>query len=142
MQVPQECGLHEGPGSRSVQAGARTLLGVTQRKGEEESGALPRLALGPDLPSMRLDDSLGDGEAKTGAHPGGVSRLPEALEDVWELFRRDSRSSVGHREPELARYGFRAHGDRSSFRSELDRIPDQIGEHPEDPVPVADKIHL
>src|ERR1700682_5864893 len=65
--------------------GTRAILGSAQRQREEERAALSWHALCPDLPSVRVHDSLRNGEPQTGACPGGRPRLPEALEDMREL---------------------------------------------------------
>src|SRR5438445_5052488 len=126
----------------SFSACSQAILGISRRQREEERAALPRLALRPDLPFVRLHDPLGDGEPQTCALPGGLPPLPEALEDVRELLRGDPGPGVGHQEPGFAIAKLGPDGDRAAFRGELDRIPDQVGEDPEDQRPIAPEFEL
>src|SRR5438128_5920289 len=120
----------------------RELGAVAQRQCEEERAALSSSALRPDLPPMRLHDPLGDGEPQTGAQPGGLPRLPEALEDMRDLIRSDPGPGVGDREPDLAIGKLGPDGDRAAFGGELDRIPDQGREDPKDSRPIAPDVDL
>src|SRR5438874_6920322 len=118
------------------------ILGIAQRQCEEERAALSSFALRPDLPPMRLHDALGDGEPQTSAQPGGLSRLPEALEDMRDLSRSDPGPGVGDREPDLAIGKLGPDGDSAAFRGELDRIPNEVRENPEDPRSIAPEVDL
>ena len=73
---------------------------------------------------MRLHDPLGDGEAEIRAHPGGLPRLPEPLEDVGKVARGNPEARVAYREPDFVIDERRSDRDRtSSFGGELDRFP-------------------
>src|SRR5438552_17703947 len=91
---------------------------------------------------MRLHDPLGDGEPQTGAQPGGLPRLPEALEDMRDLIRSDPGPGVGDREPDLAIGKLGPDGDRAALGGELDRIPGQVRETSNDSRPIARDVDL
>src|SRR5438128_9395976 len=97
----------------------RELGAVAQRQCEEERAALSSFTLRPDLPPMRLHDPPGDGEPQTGAQPGGLPRLPEALKDMRDLIRSDPGPGVADRERHLAIDELAPDGDRAACRAAL-----------------------
>ena len=105
-------------------------------------GPFARFAFGPDPPSVRFDDFLGQGEAQPAADQCGPClhmSLIESFKDVWEIFRRNARSRIRYRHANDSYRGVRHHSKihRSSFRAELEGVGKQIIQDLFDPEPVC-----
>src|SRR5258708_2289345 len=70
----------------------------SKRQREDEARAPTHARLDPDAAAVRLDDSLGDGEAQARAGArvacAVAPRLPVAIEDVRDIGRVDARAVV------------------------------------------------
>src|SRR5919109_5539282 len=106
---------------------------------------MPVLALDPDPAAVELDETLGKGEAETGAlallHADiGLVKL---LEDPLSFLGDDARTRVGHRHPHFAVDTRRGDDDAASLRRELDRVREQVEDDLADAALVAvDQIHV
>src|SRR5689334_15736144 len=81
---------------------------------------------------MRFDHALGDEQAQAGAFLAVASATlggPVRLEDVFELVRRDAGARVRDLEANRVAFAPRAQADVVSTRTELERVADQIREH-------------
>src|SRR5215469_11204069 len=78
-------------------------LALEERHGEVEHRAFPRLARHPDLPSVRFNDSLGDGQAETGTEHliARTSAPVKLVEDPRLLLLADAAASIRHAEHNL-----------------------------------------
>src|SRR5258705_6805091 len=96
-------------------------VGRGSREGEREREASPsaRLALDANPAAMGLDDPLRDREPEADAGTRGLPRLPEAVEDVWEVLGRDARAGVADRELDRGVTSGHADLDPSVLGSEL-----------------------
>src|SRR5258707_8973203 len=74
---------------------------VRDRKREVELRSDFRLALDPDLPAVRLDDTFGDREAEARTESGRSLCLPVGMEDLTEVLARNAGARVGHSEEHL-----------------------------------------
>ena len=120
-------------GPRRLGGGARV---AAEARREVERGALPRLALQPDLAFQGFDQPGRDRQpqprAAVAARRRGVG-LHELFEDHPLLVRRDADAGVGDLEPQGDRLAARllhAHpqGDLAPL-GELDRVRQQVGQH-------------
>src|SRR5258705_11167386 len=84
------CG--EGRGSFSRSRG---------RKSEEERTPYAECAFHPNSPAVRFDESLGDGEAESSAAMIALVPLPELVEQMSHVCRRNPGSTVLHLEENL-----------------------------------------
>src|SRR5262249_47512549 len=69
------------------------------RQGEQDAGAEPLVALGPDAAVVQLDESTRHGEAETGPlvkTPRRRLDLVERLEHFLQMLRANARSGVAH----------------------------------------------
>src|SRR5690606_32701214 len=94
-----------------------------------ERRAEARLADGPDLTAVCLDDSLRDEEPEPGAFAAGRVIRPEAVEEIRQVLRRNAGPRVGYSEPRHAVARFDCEVDFAAARYELQRIAQQIGQH-------------
>jgi len=99
---------------------------------------IPALVISPNLNGDFVVDHVPhDAQADAGAahlRVNGASPAVERLEDVGQIFGRDSRTIVHHHDPHRARGGsvvdpHRSPQDVSALGRELERIAQQIGEH-------------
>src|SRR5437867_4500388 len=115
---------------RAPVGSARTALVDTGRPRESKDDARPvaRAAIDPDRPGMRLDQTLGDGEAPADAARAlsGARQTYERLEDPVALARRDARPVVANLETDVAVLARHADPDLRSrgrkFRGVLDKV--------------------
>src|SRR5678815_5602295 len=106
--------------------GTGHLRGLRHRKREEEDAPASEDALDPDVSAVRLDDPAGDLQSQPRAGTFALLRLPEAVEDLGQPYRRDAAARVGDPEQDVAVACRRADGDASMSRRELDRVADQV----------------
>src|SRR5690606_31217126 len=104
---------------------------------EGERRAATGAVLQPDLTAVRLHDALGDREAETRPTVLPPTAVPESIEDVRHVLFGHTGAGVfdGNHDRTRARAG--AQRDRAPCRGELDRVPDEVGEHLEDAVAIA-----
>src|SRR2546423_1713048 len=105
-----------------------TNSAAVHRQCEVEVAPFAWRGLHPDAPVVRLDDALRDDEAKSDAAPIRAAALPELTEDVWQLLRGNPGTGIGDDNPHLVGDPRPAKSDATPLRSELDRIPDEIGQ--------------
>src|SRR5258707_3711712 len=96
------------------------------RQGEKKLRSATRLGLDPDLPAVRLDDSLRDRQSEAGAEALGAFGLPVGIEDVLEVFLRDSGTRVRDREQHMIVLRIGAECDHPTLWGELHRVADQV----------------
>src|SRR5262249_29195055 len=123
---------------RTEQEGPRKVRSSGQGgQGERERRARADPALHPDPASLGFDESPGDGESEADAlvAPG---RLPESLPDATEVRGGNARARVVDVEANLrpGLLGLHRHG--STLRREPERVAEEVGEHLQDPVAIAD----
>src|SRR5690606_5127044 len=93
-------------------------------------------ASNPDPAAVRLDDAPGDREAQAGAPAIILPPLPEPIEHVRKLIRRDARAMVAHRDQHPVAAPLAAHLDRAADVGELDRVADEVADHTNDFRPI------
>ena len=86
---------------------SRRALGERQR---EDEVTAPRIVLCPEPAAVRLGESAGDRETKSGANLPGAT-APERLEQRLPLLGRQARPVVDDVEAELRRARLGAHED-------------------------------
>src|SRR5215471_621253 len=98
------------------------------RQCEDETAALPGLALDPDAAAVELDQPFREREPE----PGAVAlleadfRLLELLEDPLVVLGRDSRPGIRHGHEHLAVHPRRGDADVPARRRELHRVREQV----------------
>src|SRR5688572_15636393 len=110
-------------------------------RGEMESAAVSDPALDPDRSAQKLDQTRGDGQAKSGA-PGlsrrGAVALDERVKDEGLLLFRNSNPRIGDYEMDdddfFFALGFVDSQHNFPFISEFDGVADQIHDHLPKPV--------
>ena len=109
--------------------GLTPSLRVCNRKGKAEGAPLSRLALNPDLPSVRLHQHLGNIQPQPQplSLPGPLDPI-KPLEEVWQLIRRDTDALVGHRYLQVAIYPLCAHHYISFWRRVFQGVAEQVGD--------------
>src|SRR5215510_16051897 len=98
---------------------------------EKTRGALAHRALHLECAPMPTGDLRGDGETQPRA--AGLARPVsldpvKALEEVWEMLRRDAWSGVAHRHPDRGDLLDRAHRHRTAGGRVLDGVVKDIQE--------------
>ena len=78
---------------------------------------------------MRLDDPLRDGEAESDAALVVFARLPELIEEMLDLLRRDARASVADIKDDLPLAAHCPERHISAFGCELECVAEEIAEH-------------
>src|SRR6266404_6118632 len=95
------------------------------RQREKEFRPATLLGLHPDLPAVRLDDSLRDRQPETGAEALGTLGLPVGIEDVVEVLLRNSGAGVRDSEQYVIVLRIGAECDHPPVWRELHRVADQ-----------------
>ena len=92
-------------------------------------GSSAARTLGPDLPTMRLHDSLAQRETKTVACPRAFAPI-EPVEDAAELLGRHPRAMVDHPKQNLIVAMTHPDLDRRLRWRVADRVENQVRQHP------------
>jgi hypothetical protein len=105
-----------------------------------QRSALSRTGLGANAPAVGFDDRSGDGEseAATSAFSGSAAvHAVEALEDSFELVRRDPGSCIADLDAKLA--VVRPRGDRHPIArlGMSDSVADEVVKHLGEPVGIG-----
>ena len=90
------------PGGNALRPGPFKGSGLRFGQGERKAHRRPLtgLALGPDAPTVGVEDGLGDGQSQAAAVRGGRFRSAiKALEHVGQRLRRDAFSRIAHARP-------------------------------------------
>src|SRR4029078_9601964 len=102
--------------------------------GESEYAALARRAAHPDLPAVRIDDSLGDRQSQSGAAcTRSIRRLPISVEKTSLILPRYAGTRVLQGKLNASAARFDADRDPSAVRRELDGVAQQISQCLDDP---------
>src|SRR5262249_36430119 len=103
---------------------------TSHRSREGERRARAKLALGPDLGVVQLDELARQRQPEAGALHllvGGPD-LPKLLEHRFLIFWRDANPGVAHRHLDHAVPRYCVDINSAAFRRELDRVGEQIQE--------------
>src|SRR6266850_2206065 len=108
---------------------SRDLRGTLKGEREGERTALAGRALDPDPTAVQLDKALREREAEAGALTGSLAPdLPELLEDLRLIFRRDADARVLHIDADVAVLDAHSHVDATAIGRELHRIREEVVE--------------
>ena len=115
---------------------------LTDRDREGELAAAAQLALDPDFAEVQVDQLARDVEPEAKALGAGLDialNLPKPLENRLHVLRRDARTVVRHPDHDLVPVRIRPcpQLDLAAFRRELQRVDDQVDDHPPDLLRVA-----
>ena len=113
------------------------LRGHRDREGEARAEAAAA-AVGPDAPTMGLDQALADGESQ----PAAKAALPVPgggvlAEQLAEMVRRDAPALVGDRDRHMQPLVLRRDPDGSGFRRVARGVGEQVVEHLHQALPVG-----
>ncbi len=87
---------------------------------------------------MSLDDSLGDIETQPCAELAPWPAFPIAIEHMRDVIGEAMpETRVGDCDPQFIAATLRANSNVAPFGRELDRVPEQVREHPKDPLGVG-----
>src|SRR5262245_52669471 len=99
-----------------------------QRQHESETCPLPRITLTREGAAMLLDNSVGDGQAKTSTAAVGFS-CEERIVDAGEMLRRNPDASITHFDDRV-RAACRCRDRKpATFRHRVTRVQEQVEEH-------------
>jgi hypothetical protein len=87
-----------------------------------------------------LDETLDDREPKTCAAPISSASLPEPIEEVREILRRDPEAGIGNEEDESVAFRGRPDHDFPSPRGKLDRVTDQVLEDLQQAIAIGEQV--
>src|SRR3954466_2069201 len=122
--------LHEWTIKAGIGTRCRTIArplsdaALSDRDGEREGAAATLFAVDGQTAAVRFDDSLCDGETKSGAWfacPG--RRMPIAIENALMKRGIDAAAGIGHRESHGAFCRIGGDGYRPTVGRELDGVP-------------------
>src|SRR5437763_422521 len=91
---------------RPLRVDGRLFPGDRQCEEKLRSAAL--LTLDPDLSAVRLDDSFRNGQPEAGAEAFGALGLPVRVENILQVFLRNSGTCVRDREQHVTVLGVRS----------------------------------
>ena len=100
---------------------------------EEEAGALTWCTLHPNIATVQLQYTVGDGQAQaTAFRPVGARFIHtiEPLKQVWQLIFRDSDSGIDDLYFQVALVGGDADRERAPLVRKLDGIFNQVFQYP------------
>src|SRR5262249_49438537 len=132
------------PGRSRAEDSARCALALAlaERQPDREHRAAARAALGRDRAAVLLDDLLGAGQRDAAAarSPAGVRARLEAREGAREVLVGAVQARVADLQHAPARLGSHRDDDAAALGAVLDRVQEQVVDHPGDPgaVPGAD----
>ena len=123
-----------------ARAPGRHRVGARRGQLEPEGGALPGLALEPDVAPMRLDDLTREDETESGARdaelPAHVA-TEELREDLLLVSSGNAEPFVSHPDPGLIADRRCAHLDDSAVGRILDRVREKVADHLGEAVAIA-----
>ena len=99
-----------------------------QWQGDGEGAALTGLRLHPDPPAVGLNQNAADVQAQSETRSSGA-RPVEPIEQMWHVFRVDSRTGILNGNPCLILPLLRSDDDLARLATVLEGIADQVLQH-------------